>query len=79
MPIYKNDLAGSIIKTVITSSNKYAPSIIVRFTDDSEQVFDGNMVPFFINKYTDYNNRGIPRTIGYELEEKLRNDFSFLF
>ena len=79
MPIYVNDMNNSSIKTVITCPSEYWPSMVVRFFDGSDQIIEGEFVQFFIKKYTNSNNRGITRTIGYELEEKLRNDFMFLF
>lgn len=79
MPIYKNDLQNSIIKAVITCPSQHAPSMIVQFSDDSEQILEGSMVALFIKKYTDSANRGITRTIGHELEKLLKRDFDFLF
>ena len=79
MPVHKNDLPESDIKIIITCPSELSPEMIVRFKDGNEQIIEGGLVKLFIDKYTDAKNRGIVRTIGYGLEEKLRYDFRFLF
>ncbi len=79
MPIYQNDFKNKIIKRVVTCTSIHAPSMVVQYFDGSEKIFEGNMVPLFIKKYTNSNNKNDSRIIGYELEEQLRHDFNFLF
>lgn len=78
MPVHKNDLDDSPILRVITCTSQDAPSIAVEFADGSRDIIEGDLIIAFINKYTDAKKRGIARTIGFHLEEKLRDEFEFL-
>ncbi len=78
MPVYKNDLEDSPLLRVITCVSKDAPSMAVEFNDGSHEIIEGTLIMSFIDKYTDAKKRGITRTIGFHLEEKLRDDFVFL-
>ncbi len=79
MPIHKNDLPDSIIKAIITCPSDTAPSMIVQFVDGSDRMIDSDLIKHFIEKHSDSKNRGLPRTIGKNLESKLKVDFPKIF
>lgn len=79
MPVYKNDLEDSPLVRVITCPSKDAPSMAVEFADGSHEIIDDQLILSFIDKYTNAKKHGvIKRTIGFHLEEKLRDEFEFL-
>ena len=79
MPLYKNDLEDSPISKIVTCPSEDAPSIAVEYTNGSHEIIDDQFIISFIDKYTDAKKHGaIKRTIGFHLEEKLRDEFEFL-
>ena len=78
MPVYTNDLEDSPIAKVISCPTKDAASLAIEYTDGTSEMLEGEIIMQFIDKFTDAQKRGIKRTIGFHLEEKLRDEFYFL-